>query len=318
MMVFDSARGRMVLHGQAGNAPTFDTWEYSAGVWVQVYAGSNGPRRSGSAMAYDPTRMRTVLFGGYDGVNSHAETWEWDGSTWSLRPVANPPPARFDHGMAFDPYGGGVMIFGGVTDPFFPTYLGDSYIWNGTSWVERTFHRTPSPRKGHRMVFSPALGRTVILSGYSGINLVDGWMYPGVMQAEVTSFGASCGNLSLSTTTPPVLGQVGQASLSRPTPFGLSYVAVGLSQYRFGPLTLPLPLDGYGLPGCFLHQDAALTAHGPTAPTSSNSASFSIALPNAPVLAGLSLYLQGWVPDFAANQGGLVASGGLRWVLGNF
>jgi len=63
-MVFDAARGRVVLFGGAGSAATLfnDTWEWDGENWTQ-YEDIGPTPRSHHAMAYDSKRGRTVLFG---------------------------------------------------------------------------------------------------------------------------------------------------------------------------------------------------------------------------------------------------------------
>lgn len=210
-------------------------------------------------------------------------------------------------------------MFGGMTSNFTPTYLNDAYVWTGADWVSKSYYQTPVPRSGHRMVLDEAANRVVLMGGYSPatLTLSDAWMYPGVIPAATQTYGTGCGSLSITSAQPPVLGQVGQVTISRPTPILFANVSVGLSRFQFGPLSLPLPLDGYGLTGCLLLQDAAITAFAPCS-VSAGQATFSATLPNIPQLSGLQLFLQAWVPDAAANTGGLVTSNALEWVLGNF
>ncbi len=320
IMAYDAARGLMVLAGgSANNIPRSDTWTYSSGQWTQV-AGSGTSPSVGYKAAYDPVRQRVVAFGGLSGNTPLTNTWEWDGAAWSQRAVASPPQPRAEYAVCYDPYSRGVLLFGGLSVSPNSVFLNDAYTWDGAAWVARSYFLAPTPRSGHAMALDEVRQRIMVLggAGFQTPMYLDAWIFPGSIQAEQQLYGSSCGNLSLVTADRPILGQSGRATLSRPQSFGLSYVSVGLSDSAFGPLALPLPLDGYGLPGCWLRQDAALTAHGHCTPTGANSASFSVAIPNVPVLSGLRLYLQGWVPDFTANQGGLVTSNGLRWVLGNF
>ncbi len=55
--------------------------------------------RSGAAMAYDPARNRTVLFGGTPSPDDD-EVWEWDGVTWRRFDPSTTLRNRFDHAMA--------------------------------------------------------------------------------------------------------------------------------------------------------------------------------------------------------------------------
>ncbi len=319
MMAYDSVRGRTVLAGGWGVSQFMgDTWEYDSGQWVPAASAANSPgSRIGYSMAYDPNRQRTVLFGGRTLASGTLlnDTWEWSGSAWQLRSVATPPAARWEHAMCFDPIGGGVLLFGGNASSIGSTLLDDAHLWNGSAWVAKLFHQRPTPRAGHQMALDTNLNRIMILGG---VTPNDAWIYPGVIQADQGYFGAGCGTLTLGGVLRPVLGSSGVVSLIRDYPFALSYVAVGLSGTSYGPFALPLPLDGFGLPGCFLYHDAALTAHGHCTPVAATEMRFQVAIPNSPVFSGMRMYLQGWAPDFAANPGGLVTSNGMWWVLGNY
>ena len=75
---------------------------------------------SGAAMAYDPVRGRTVLFGGTNNSSGSGivqnKTLEWDGFRWlDLTPSdptsSNTPSARSGHAMVYDAARGKVMLF---------------------------------------------------------------------------------------------------------------------------------------------------------------------------------------------------------------
>src|SRR5205814_7328227 len=75
-MVFDAARGRVVLFGGAGSAATLfnDTWEWDGENWTQ-YEDIGPTPRSRHAIAYDSKRGRIVLFGGSAGSLNLNDTW---------------------------------------------------------------------------------------------------------------------------------------------------------------------------------------------------------------------------------------------------
>lgn len=84
-MAFDAARKTSLLfggsQGQSGGLAWLDeTWLWDGRAWTQATV--SGPSARGlSAMAYDPSRQRIVLFGGYNVVDL-GDTWEWDGVNW--------------------------------------------------------------------------------------------------------------------------------------------------------------------------------------------------------------------------------------------
>src|SRR5262245_57961591 len=69
--VFDLARARTVLFGGftgglATRGPALnDTWEYDGSSWQPIATVTSPPARTEHAMAYDLTRRRAILFGGF-------------------------------------------------------------------------------------------------------------------------------------------------------------------------------------------------------------------------------------------------------------
>lgn len=148
--------GVVVFGGNGGGAASMaynDTWRYDGSGWAQITDQSATPpaKRYRAAMAYDKTRGRLVLFGGFRrqtgayGVSN--ETWELDPSaatpTWTLRTFAVSPPARSEHSLAWVPGRDRIVLFGrrlasGVE-------AGDTWEYDGTAWVQRLPGPTPPP-----------------------------------------------------------------------------------------------------------------------------------------------------------------------------
>ena len=180
-MAYDAGRGEVVLFG--GNRVLFgdslhppamlgDTWLLREGRWRRGPEG--GPSaRAEAAVAYDPARGRTVLFGGYDrqgdgGARRLGDTWEWDGIRWQRVSDTGPPP-RSGAAMAYHP-ARGVVLFGGSGGP-----RGDTWAWNGRLWS-----RVPVPDAPGRfnavMAPDPCGGRLVRFGGWDGQGRVgDTW-----------------------------------------------------------------------------------------------------------------------------------------------
>ena len=116
-LAFDSDRNKVVLFGgeRTGSVQIGDTWEYDGvtATWTQRSTPSGPIARSNVAMAYDPVRRETVLFGGKTGSGADAETWVWNGTTWTQRSVTG-PSARFSAGAAWDPVRQRVVVFAGA------------------------------------------------------------------------------------------------------------------------------------------------------------------------------------------------------------
>jgi hypothetical protein len=174
-LAYDSIRGRVVLFGGStagfsGNTLA-ETWEWDGSSWVQRAPAISPPARAGHAMAFDSTRGRVVMFGGFsEGIVARplgtvfVDTWEWDGSSWTQRAPTTAPPPRFGHAMAYDSARARVVLFGG-DDRSGPGMFDDTWEWDGSSWVERAAGRRPVPRSYHAVAYDSGRGRTVLFGG---------------------------------------------------------------------------------------------------------------------------------------------------------
>jgi hypothetical protein len=147
---YDSGRGRTIAY-------TGTTWEWDGQAWEE--RATDGPsQRQGAAMAYDPERARTVLFGGF-GSAMCSDTWEWDGTSWA-QVATSGPPARYLHAMAYHPGRHRVMLFGGSAG----SYFGDLWEWDGQTWTQLP-GEGPIPRSSCSMAFDESRGAMVVSCG---------------------------------------------------------------------------------------------------------------------------------------------------------
>lgn len=155
-----------------------DTWDLDVG-WNQDRRATALSPRSSTAMAYDASRRKFVLFGGAGSDGALSDTWEWNqpGSvSWVEKSPAHQPPARQGHAMAFDPTRKRVLLFGGAGDGL----LGDTWEWDGTDWTQRTPATSPSPRTGTAMAYDTGRGRLVLFGGSDGSRILDDtWEWDG-------------------------------------------------------------------------------------------------------------------------------------------
>lgn len=120
-------------------------------------------------------------------ISNSASSQTWFDRT-SL--VAVLPQARVSHALAYDPIRNYVVMFGGLQGS---TQIGDTWTWDGVSWVQRTQANPPLPREGHAMAFDPNLGGVVMFGGYryqssSGSTYFqDTWVWNGANWAPVIS-----------------------------------------------------------------------------------------------------------------------------------
>jgi len=126
-MAAEAARGTVLLFGGVGatlgecgpvdTTRCSDTWTWDGESWIEHHPELSPPPVSATALAHDPQRARTVLFGGVGGQGGLLEqTWEWDGARWHLRrPLVTPAVRRFP-ALAWDPGRRGVLLFGGASE----------------------------------------------------------------------------------------------------------------------------------------------------------------------------------------------------------
>jgi Galactose oxidase, central domain len=175
----DPLRGNLVLFSGSGSVSALDdTWTWGSGAWTQLSPGNHPPGRVDATMAFDGTRL--ILFGGGTwGTTIVNDTWGWNGQAWTqLQPISSPPPRRLA-AMCYDAGRGQVVLFGGNDDTNSLSALGDTWLWNGTNWVQATT-TGPAPRFGAVMAYDAARN-VVVLSGgeNSQGGPVDTWLWDG-------------------------------------------------------------------------------------------------------------------------------------------
>ena len=93
-IAFDTQRGKTVLFGGDHFQPndlgeSNDTWEWDGSQWTHDFPAAAPPIRSGQSMAYDATRGRMVVFGGWNAATSPATIY---GDTWEFGNGIQTPP----------------------------------------------------------------------------------------------------------------------------------------------------------------------------------------------------------------------------------
>jgi hypothetical protein len=167
-LAYDRARSRVVLHGGYDPSSTLlgDTWEYDGTSWIPRNTFGVGPsNRALHAMAYDPVRQRTVLFGGHvaiAGAPLANDLWEWSGTSWTARSSALRPSGRFEAELCFDSSSGAMHLYGGEVHL---QTLSDHWVLGASGWTART--TSLGPRRGHRMAFVSGHG-VCIVGGFDG------------------------------------------------------------------------------------------------------------------------------------------------------
>ena len=140
-LVYDTDRQRAVLFGGGSEylggewydwQPLGDTWEWDGNAWQEQTAAASPPPRLNPAMAYDPIRKVTVLYGGLTPEGVLGDTWEWDGQQWQQLFPTNTIQSMCCATMFFDPQRGQVVMHSGYAEgDFYPTA---TLAWDGEDW----------------------------------------------------------------------------------------------------------------------------------------------------------------------------------------
>ena len=160
------------------------------------------PEREAAAMAYDSKTKQTLLFGGLGPLgNVMGGTWLFNGVQWQKETPTNSPSPRAFASLIYDKSTNQMILFGGLI-PHSPnaTVLNDTWIWNGSNWIQQNPTNSPSPRAAAAVSLSPvAHGQNsnhnsnqnshgefdvVLFGGLSSLNLVTGelndtWIWNG-------------------------------------------------------------------------------------------------------------------------------------------
>jgi hypothetical protein len=156
-------------------------------------------------MVYDSARDRTVLFGGYDGLNYQADTWEFNGASWHQIQTSG-PLARWLAPLAFDSSRNVTVMFGGYG---MPGYLTDTWEFDGATWSRRFTAHTPPARDWSAMTYDSRRHVVVLFGGTGGDGVVlnDTWEYNGDDWTHVTTAHAPSGRRGMTVTFDAGLGK---------------------------------------------------------------------------------------------------------------
>ena len=129
------------------------------------------------------------------------------GPTWTQVFPASNPFARSNFSMAYDSAHGEIVFFGGVDytltksgsiSTLARTFLGDTWVWNGSNFVHQTPPSSPSARYGAAMAYDSLRGQVLLFGGYdiNGNHLNDTWTWDGVNWTQQSPQSSPPGRLS--------------------------------------------------------------------------------------------------------------------------
>ncbi len=107
---------------------------------------------------------------------------EAESCNWALRSRTG-PCIRESHAMAYDSARNVCVLFGGNSDG---GLQGDTWEWDGTTWMQRSPGAPPSARYLPAMAYDSARGVTVLFGGYRGGFMGDTWEWDGTNWTQRT------------------------------------------------------------------------------------------------------------------------------------
>jgi hypothetical protein len=140
-------------------------------------------------LACDEGRSRLVMFASGTQTQT-SRTWERIGGAWSLRRTASTPPPREGFAMTFDPVRKRVVLFGGFNH-IGPTWLQDTWEYDGEDWHLRTPLVSPPPQSGCAMAFDHATNRVLLCGGLGPASGANSWLYDGTTWTSIPTLPAA-------------------------------------------------------------------------------------------------------------------------------
>lgn len=128
------------------------------------------PSRGSAHLVYDGQSGGLLLFGGSGTgpVLGIDDTWTWNGSTWTQQHPVHSPPPRDNGAIAYDAATHQVVLFGGVSDEGNTPIIGDTWIWNGSDWIQQHPATSPPARDFASMAYDAATGQLILFGGGEG------------------------------------------------------------------------------------------------------------------------------------------------------
>ena len=203
-LAYDASTGTVLLFGGSdGTNYLNDTWLWNGSIWAQVAdaadpgctsscAGSP-PTRSEASLADDVAHQTLVLFGGAGACGTAcSDTWTWNGSNqiWTQQSPSARPPGRYLASMADDPTSQTVLLFGGTSSQSCGSLLGDTWSWNGTTWLPRAPAASPPARSDASMASDARTGGVALFGGIDDSACDSGrdtWVWGGNTWTQVSA-----------------------------------------------------------------------------------------------------------------------------------
>jgi hypothetical protein len=164
VLAFDPATRQLVLLDPAGQ-----TWLWNGSDWTKASAMTSPNGSCGAALVYDPPKHQMILFAGFgNGSSLLSQTWMWTGTNWKMLHPSHSPTPRGDEFMGYSPRDHALVLYGGVTFMSGQTKaLSDTWLWNGSDWVETFPISHPNAQAAGAMTFDKKTKQLLLFGGYS-------------------------------------------------------------------------------------------------------------------------------------------------------
>jgi hypothetical protein len=159
-----------------------EMYTWSGTDWSKVApAGSVPAARAFTAMAYDPNRFVTVLYGGSGtGDNSLGDTWEFSDMTtsWKQLTPSTDPQVRESHGIVYDPTLKKVVMHAGYAGGVLSR---DVWTYDGNDWTKLPDNAAIPVRANFAWALDTTRGVSVLFGGETtnGATLGETWEFSG-------------------------------------------------------------------------------------------------------------------------------------------
>lgn len=164
----------VLFGGTCSSTGTGDaTYEWDGSKWAIVSPSSGIFRLTGEAIAYDPARRTTTLFGGTEAFSvPQGATYLYKEGVWTppKDPLISPSPRSL---FAFntDPASGVIWLVGGM-DP--TSTLDDIWKYSNGTWHEVSFDSQPSACVSPSSAYDSDRGKLIILCQDASLHEFDG------------------------------------------------------------------------------------------------------------------------------------------------
>ncbi|MBK8099382.1 MAG: hypothetical protein IPK26_19920 [Planctomycetes bacterium] len=165
-MCWDAAHNYVLMYGGEHHwyPNRTDTWTWDGTIWTRrpttAPMAGGGILPGATAMAFDATSGTVVLI-------TYGYGYTWTGSDWfpATGTLSNGTGTPCNLAMAHDPVRNQTIAFVGSRGS---SDVGETWIWAGTTWIERTPAVPPYPCRFPSMAFDPVAGRIVLTTTGNG------------------------------------------------------------------------------------------------------------------------------------------------------